>query len=114
MCEVLGKTRMESSASFHARGCRIIRRSPSPTVTSHRRFVSFFGTSPSICEKLWVRLLRTRPSNANPDHLLWALMLLKLYDSEHVLSSTAGVDEKTFRKWAWFYVSLISKIQVVR
>ena len=34
-------------------------------------------------------------------HLLWALILMKLYYSESVHSPMAGVDEKLFRKWTW-------------
>ena len=47
-----------------------------------------------------------------PKHLLWALMLLKLYAAESVLRTLAGgVDEKTYRKWAWLYVYEISDLQ---
>ena len=38
---------------------------------------------------------------AEPVHLLWALMLLKIYSTEVVLSGLCGVDEDTFCKWAW-------------
>ena len=45
-------------------------------------------------------------------HLLWALMFLKLYCSEAVLSSLAGgVHEQTFRKWSWYFVHEIANLQ---
>jgi hypothetical protein len=49
---------------------------------------------------------------AKPVHLLWALMLLKLYCAEAVLCTLAGgVHEQTFRKWAWRFVNEISELQ---
>jgi hypothetical protein len=49
--------------------------------------------------------------HAKPVHLLWGLMLLKLYDNESVNCSTAGVDETTFRKWSWVFVEAISDLE---
>jgi hypothetical protein len=88
---------------------------------------------------LWILLGENKwfISKSEPDlkHLLWALLLLKQYSTEIVLSGKVGVDEKktsenglgtnsteivlsgkvgvdekTFRKWAWHYVSGISKL----
>jgi hypothetical protein len=44
-------------------------------------------------------------------HLLWALMWMKTYAKESTLSSAAGVDEKTFRKWMHFFVDAISNLE---
>ena len=46
---------------------------------------------------------------AKPKHLLWALMLVKVYAKEEVLAKLARCDEKTFRKWAWLFVEEISE-----
>ena len=50
-------------------------------VTQHRRFQSFFGTSPLVCSILW-QFCRVSPvltTRARPIHLLWALMFLKTW-----------------------------------
>ena len=44
--------------------------------------------------------------------MLWGLMFLKIYASEGVLATLAGgVDEKTFRKWAWRFVDAIADLE---
>lgn len=45
----------------------------------HRKFRAFFGTSPAVCFVDWDLLANVRPNNSKPDHLLWALMLLRRY-----------------------------------
>jgi len=65
-----------------------------------RRFRAHYGTTPGICAFLWPRLevfsLSPKPEYF---HLLWALLFLKLYDTEEVLAGmVGGVDEKTYRK----------------
>jgi hypothetical protein len=37
-------------------------------------------------------------SEPDPKHLLWALLLLKQYSTEIVLSGKSGVDEKNLQK----------------
>ena len=49
-------------------------------------------------------------SYAKPVHLLWALMLIKIYATEDVLSGIAGVTEKTYRKWAWKFIKAVSDL----
>jgi hypothetical protein len=83
---------------------------------SKRSFKAKFGTSPEVCSELWERLQPHQPKGALPKHLLRALLFLKLYCSEDVLSDMAGTTRKTFRKWLWLMVKAISKVkpQVVR
>ena len=80
---------------------------------SDRRFRSTFGTTPALCSILWEKLepWRTMPKGAQPKHLLWGLMLMKLYLNEHALAALAGgVDEKTISKWAWMFVAKIASL----
>jgi hypothetical protein len=42
---------------------------------------------------------------------MWALLLLRTYNREEVLATMAGVDEKTFRKWAWKLVEKLAQLQ---
>jgi len=47
-----------------------------------------------------------------PEHLLWALMFMKVYGKESMHCTMAGaVDEKTFRKWVWIFVLEISYLE---
>ena len=47
---------------------------------------------------------------ARPQHLLWALMFLKMYASTSVNASFARCDEKTFRKWCWKVIEALSSL----
>jgi uncharacterized membrane protein len=76
----------------------------------------WFGTSPTITAITWNCLVESGWTElsgvheAKPKHLLWALMFLKSYGTEAVLSAIVDSDEKTFRKWAWFYVEGIASL----
>ena len=55
----------------------------------------------------WMKTLKRRP---NPEHLLWALSFLKEYKKEADHAVDVDKEEKTFRKWAWFYAEGIAKL----
>lgn len=80
--------------------------------SANRKFRSFYGVSPNVCAILW-NLLRNKPEGAEPKHLLWCLIFLKTYGTEHVNSALVGVDEKTFRLWVWNFIELLSQMNVV-
>ena len=49
---------------------------------------------------------------AKPEHLLWALLLLKNYGTEQVnIRLIGGKDAKTFCKWSWSLVTCISALK---
>lgn len=81
---------------------------PYTTTQFYSFFYSHFGTSPDTCLLLWQKC--TFPPDMKPCHLLWALLFLKLYATEEVLSNIAGSTRKTFRKWAWIVIEAISKL----
>lgn len=81
-------------------------RSYQPTVVQMRRFMSHFGASPTQCSQIWI-LLKV-PKNGRYKHLLWALLKLKVYSTEEVLSGMAGCDEKTFRKWSDKFIGALA------
>ena len=83
------------------------------TGTVHRRFRSFFGASPKFVSQAWDRIRRKLKAGANLKHLLWVLFFLKNYDVEHVNAAVANVDEKTFRRWFWQFVMLLSELNMV-
>ncbi|KAL7547299.1 hypothetical protein ACHAWF_016650 [Thalassiosira exigua] len=83
-------------------------------VTFERRWNSAFGALPVICCLLWDELdpFNTMPNGVHFRHLLWALYLLKVYDTEHNSAQfVGGVDEKTFREWSFLFVDAISYLE---
>lgn len=103
---------------FQRLGAEIMRRDPDfvgSGVVADRRFRSYFGVSVDVCTQAWQLLLAqigTLPKGALMVHLLWALMCMKLYTNETALASIAGgVDEKTFRKWSWFFIEELSYLE---
>lgn len=83
------------------------------TYVALRRFKAFFGVTPTVCAICWEVLKDNLPQGAEPKHLLWALLFLKQYCSEHNRRSILGADEKTIRKWTWLFVDLLSRLDVV-
>ena len=78
-----------------------------------RHFLDHFGTAPEIASSLWTRIniLSVLPRNVRAEHLLWALLWMKVYGTESVLTGIAGgVDKDTFRKWAFIFVDEIAKL----
>lgn len=79
------------------------------------RFAAFFGAHPLLCSLVWRRIYQAKQGSmprAAPKHLLWALMFLKTYETEEVFSSKLEADEKTVRKWVWFFVHAIADLDV--
>ena len=76
-------------------------------------FRAHFGVDHFGCVDLWVSLL-TRdflPRKSTLYHLLWALMFMKLYSTEKVLSRLAGTTPKTYRKWTWLMLLATGKLR---
>ena len=76
-----------------------------------RRFRASFGCSSKQCAIAWILVCdgwHDRPIGATKMHFLWALLLLKSYDTENNMAGTCHCDEKTFRKWAWFFILELS------
>ena len=78
-----------------------------------RKFRSHFGTTSIVCAIIWKKIYDDENTaqhlkGAKPEHLLWCLLFLKVYSGEAVHASLVGCDEKTFRKWAWTFVTAIA------
>ena len=94
---------------------RIMSRTSRKRIQSkNRRFRAIFSTKVRVCVMLWDRIGRKRPPGARQEHLLWALLFLKTYGTEHVNSMICSGDEKTFRKWSWKLVILPLELPIVR
>lgn len=48
-----------------------------------------------------------------PNHLLWALMILKVYATELVNDSLSGVHRQTFINWAWIFIRAMADLPTV-
>ena len=109
---IMNETILQLSTQFAQEGARIIRREFSLTLTWNACFVAHFGITPTVCAHVWIRTCSKVESSA-PKHLLFALIFLKLYNSDRVLAASCGVSENTFRKWAWAYIRAIAQVDVV-
>ena len=55
-------------------------------VTDRRRWMSCFGDAPEVVADLWMRIdpEKTMPGGAKPEHIMWTLYFVKLYNPEEV------------------------------
>ncbi len=98
-------------SNFFIKGMTYLNRLPSLTLENEKRFRANFGTTPSICFVLWEKI-EALPSSVRYFHLLWALLFLKTYQSEKVISGiVGGVDEGTYRQKIWAVIGAISKLK---
>jgi hypothetical protein len=75
---------------------------------------SSFGAPPEVCFILWNKInpYKTMPAGIDPKHILWALLFLTVYVTEHNSSQRLGnVDEKTYCKWSKLFVVAISYLE---
>jgi hypothetical protein len=76
-------------------------------------FRGFFGAPLDVVTDLWNRVdVFIDDKAALPKHLLWALIFIKVYATEAVHCALVGwPDEKTFRKWTWYFLEKISLLK---
>lgn len=95
---------------FLATARNIMNNKTSPAKTIVKRFRSMFGVNHEICPQVYNNISNF-VEGLMPCHLLWALMLMKLYSSESALAAMTGTSEKTFRKWAWKVIESIAEMR---
>ena len=107
-----------TSFDFEDAASKILKKSKNCNLHSMDcRFRQHFGTTSAISQKIWQKLdpletIEKEHKGVKIKHLLWALLFMKTYSKESVHSSlVGGVDEKTFRKWAWIFVEAISYLE---
>ena len=81
--------------------------------TSESSFRSLFGVSAETASRTWAQLAPRRPQKSNPVHLLMGLFKLKNYSSDNFCAALFSTDRKTFSKWAWMFIELISRLKNV-
>jgi membrane protein YqaA with SNARE-associated domain len=78
-------------------------------------YQSLFGCSPEITAEIWYRVAphggeTSLTKGAEPRHLLWALLFMKLYANDTALCAmVGGVDIKTFRFWTRYFIGKMSR-----
>ena len=83
---------------------------------ANRRFNSFFGATPEVCNIAWDLILAEDniPKGGRKEHMMWALRFLKTNETENVLAGIlGGIDEKTLRKWIDIFVRRLSNLEGV-
>ena len=95
---------------FEERGLSFLKKHKGSDHIVDRRFRSSFGISSRVCSRVWALLQEDDLEKMKPDHLLWGLLLLKVYAFEVANSGTIGVDEKTFRKWLHLAIKKIADL----
>ena len=79
---------------------------------AYESFSLYFGVTAQVLEVVWKLLVENDAlEGAVFENLLWACMLMKQYTGDRCLSKAAGVDRKTFRKWAWTMISAMSWLE---
>jgi hypothetical protein len=72
-----------------------------------------------MCSLIW-RMLDEQTDYLNnrhawAKHLLWGLVIIKVYGNEKamcaIVANPKAPSEKTYRKWAWYFVKAISSLE---
>lgn len=102
-----------ASAAFVLAARPIIDRGNRRRPAETQSFGHLFGTTPTIAATIWMYIRYTLPPDAMPKHLLWGLLLLKVYATEPVNVALSGVHRETFRHWAWIFIEAMSNLPTV-
>ena len=90
------------------------RKNPRSVNTVERVFKSLYGTYPEIICYIWNQLILKRLLIKYDKNKLQRFFLmfdfLKNYCVEHRSAVDFGIDEKTYRKWVWFYLEKVSQL----
>ena len=59
-----------------------------------RQCTALFGVRPNTCVFIWLNLGGLVPDGTKPEHLIWGLTFLKLYEVENAFSNRVHANEK--------------------
>ena len=81
--------------------------------TIWRRCRSHIDVSFEVCSDVWKRLTLERllPLKAQPNHILWALLQLNMYELIDCLSTKLKVDPSTCHKCIWLMIRSIESLK---
>ena len=74
------------------------------------QFKAKYGISPGVCVVVHRKLRRKVRHEVSVRHFLWAMSLLKTYDTEDVLAGRFGASPKTIRKHVWPTIKKIASL----
>ena len=90
------------------------RKKPRSVNTTTKVFKSLYGTYPEIISHVWNQLvlkcLIEKHDKKKLERLFLMFDFLKNYCVEHRCAVDFGIDEKTYRKWVWFYLEKVSQL----
>ena len=81
---------------------------------TNMRFRSVFGAGSIVVADIWNRIEADGEilKGGEPKHLLWALVLLKVYQSDEVHCALVGWPSvPTYRKWSWYFIERINDLK---
>ena len=82
--------------------------------SKEKDFQAHFGCMPLVCATLCNHLQVTDllPEGGAQDHLLWTMMILKVYGEQRQMCTLAGgVNHDTFCKWTWLFLDAIVQLE---
>ena len=104
-----------TASDFKHIGMIMLGRNPATAhngVDFQRSYREMFGCSPRVCVTLWRHADARRLYNgAHPQHVLWALLFLKIYATNIPLCAIAGCCRATFTLWIWRYIPSIARLR---
>ena len=87
---------------------------PRSVQTTKKRFKALYGTDSEVIFYVWNQLIINEIIEKYDKNRLKRFFLmfdfLKNYCIEHRCAMDFGIDEKTYRKWVWFYLEKVSKL----
>ena len=87
---------------------------PRSAQISKKRFKGLYGTYPEVIFYVWDQLIRKNVIEKYDlrrlKRFFFMFDFLKNYCIEHHCAIDFSVDEKTYRKWVWYYLEKVSKI----
>ena len=101
---------LQHLAAFQLEARAIFRKSSGESYD--KDFRSLFGVGLQVCCQTYRLCEQSNnlPDRCEPKFFLWALMFLKLYDTESVLARMAKTTRKTYRKWVWPVLECIARL----
>lgn len=72
-----------------------------------------FCLYPTVTYMVWIYIMSSVPVDFMPKHILWVLLLMKVYSTEAVNESLGGVHYGIFRWWAGLMTEAVSDLHML-
>jgi hypothetical protein len=112
MNEINNNGALEMEAVANHRICQDMLGTHLCFATRDRRFREAFGISSKSAFILWTLLNvpNDGPEGGRKVHLLWVLLFLKTYNTQHDLAGRCGVSKDTFKRWRDLFLERIASL----